>query len=216
MNFGHRLKALRQKNSMTLQQVADVFGITRSAVGSWERGDTRPDPDKLSRLAKLFGTSVEHILTGSVSSGNTQHSSAAPSHRTIGLPVIPIGEAIKWSELMQEEKDQSNTERIPCPFPHSPSAFYTRVSGRSMENPRGPKSYSEGDYIVIDPEREIKNGTVALFDIDGVPTLRQVIIEADGTRMLEALNPAWPATIIALSPQAHAIGAVIGKWVPEE
>lgn len=215
MNLGERIKALRLKNNMTLQQVGDVFGITRSAVGSWERGDTRPDQDRLTRLAKLYGTSIEHILSGASVSSPTVGNSSPLLHRPIGLPVIPIGEVVKWSELMPEEKLKYSVERIPCPFPHSEDAFYTQVTGQSMFNPAGGKSYSEGDYIAVDPKREIKHRSVALLLIDGTPTLRQVLDEGGG-KMLEALNPAWPSRYSAFTDDLKVLGVVIGKWVPEE
>lgn len=66
MSLGERIRALRLERKLTLQQVADVFGITRASVAGWERGDSRPDQDKLSRLAKKLGTTVEYLLTGSI------------------------------------------------------------------------------------------------------------------------------------------------------
>lgn len=66
MSLGERIRALRLERKLTLQQVADVFGITRASVAGWERGDSRPDQDKLSRLARSLGTTVEYLLTGSI------------------------------------------------------------------------------------------------------------------------------------------------------
>jgi len=61
---GQRLKHLRELKGFTLQQVGNRFGCTRSAISSWERGDTRPDLDKLANLARLYSVSVNYLLTG--------------------------------------------------------------------------------------------------------------------------------------------------------
>lgn len=64
MNMGSIIREKRKALGLTLQAVGDTFGITRSAVASWERGDTRPDQDKLPALARLLKTSTAYLLTG--------------------------------------------------------------------------------------------------------------------------------------------------------
>lgn len=212
MTLGHRLKKFRKEKDLTLQQVADVFGITRSAVGSWERDDTRPDQSKLSGLARLYGTTVEHLLTGS---GNRDTVSTPLKNQSTGLPLIPIEQAGKWSRSMNA--NELVTERVPCPFPHSADAFITRVPGQSMFDPSGEKSYREGEYIAVDPAKTPHHRSTVLVALGNgqAAAVRQLLIESDGVRMLQALNPAWPNRIAPLSPDDVIIGVVIGKWVPE-
>lgn len=216
MNVGQRIKALRLQKNMTLQQVGDAFGITRSAVGSWERGDTRPDQDKLSRLAKLFGTSVEHLLNGNSVPVSTEHRTPIPLHRPVGLPLIDMSEAPKWREKMADEKELCTLERIPCPFAHSQDAFITTVPGHSMYDPTGPKSYSQGDFIAVDPARPAINGSMVLVHKKrtGETLFRQLLIE-NGKRMVQPLNKKWPEEIESLSDEDSIVGVIIGKWVPE-
>lgn len=64
MNMGSIIRAKRKALGFTLQEVGDVFGISRSAVASWERGDTRPDQDRLVALARKLKTSVQYLVTG--------------------------------------------------------------------------------------------------------------------------------------------------------
>lgn len=217
MNVGQRIKALRLQKKMTLQQVGDVFGITRSAVGSWERGDTRPDQDKLTKLAKLFGTTVEHLLNGAnITQSGLDSQPTFLLHRKIGLPLIAIEETAKWREKLSEEKEKCTGERIPCPFPHSADAFITTVPGHSMYDPLGQKSYSHGDFIAVDPSRPAVNGSMVLVykSRTGETLFRQLLIEG-GKRMIQALNKKWPDEIESLGAEDSIVGVVIGKWVPE-
>lgn len=62
--LGDRLRRLRLAQHMTLQQVADVFGIHRGSVSSWETDHTRPDIRKLEKLAEVLRVSQEYLLSG--------------------------------------------------------------------------------------------------------------------------------------------------------
>lgn len=66
--------------------------------------------------------------------------------------------------------------------------------------------------------REPKNQSMVLVapaNGEGV-VFRQMLIEADGTRFLQALNPAWPKRIVQMASDDQVIGVIIGKWVPEQ
>lgn len=61
--FGARLRELRLLRRMTLQELGDMFGLTKQAVSQWERGVSVPDLAKLSELARFFDVSIAD-LTG--------------------------------------------------------------------------------------------------------------------------------------------------------
>jgi transcriptional regulator with XRE-family HTH domain len=56
------LRHKRVDAGLTLQQVADTFGIHRVAVSNWERGTAKPRRDFIEPLAKLLGVTVEQVL----------------------------------------------------------------------------------------------------------------------------------------------------------
>lgn len=117
---------------------------------------------------------------------------------------------------MTDEEYQRKVERIPCPFAHSPDAFVTTVPGHSMFDPTGPKSYSQGDFIAVDPNRPAINGSMVLVERveTGEVVFRQLLIEG-GRRMIQALNKRWPGEIESLRDDDAIVGVIIGKWVPE-
>ncbi|MBN9475385.1 MAG: hypothetical protein ABS43_01685 [Bordetella sp. SCN 67-23] len=67
MTLGKRIKERRKDLQLTLQDVATAFGISKSSVSDWERDETRPDIDRLVKLARMLRTSTDHLLTGSTS-----------------------------------------------------------------------------------------------------------------------------------------------------
>lgn len=61
--LGRRLKEAREKTHLTQQQVADRLGISNGTLSGYERNYRDPDTDTLSKLAELYGVSVDW-LTG--------------------------------------------------------------------------------------------------------------------------------------------------------
>lgn len=62
--LGARIRSARQARKLTQDAVARHFGVNRVSVTQWEGDTTRPDPDKIVRLALLLRTTVEWLLEG--------------------------------------------------------------------------------------------------------------------------------------------------------
>ena len=60
--FGYRIYCLRKKNHLTQAKLADMIGITCSAVSSWESGRCIPSRDMTEKIAKIFGTTSDCLL----------------------------------------------------------------------------------------------------------------------------------------------------------
>ena len=46
----------------TQKEVAKVLGVRESTVSKWERGEAKPRADKLPRIAKLYGCTIDELL----------------------------------------------------------------------------------------------------------------------------------------------------------
>ena len=56
------LKILREKNNLTQQQMADLFGIQRPTYTRYEKGERQPDFDLLIKIASYFGVTTDYLL----------------------------------------------------------------------------------------------------------------------------------------------------------
>lgn len=64
---GARIKELRKARHLTVEDVAGFMGFeSEQAVYKWQRGDSLPTVDNLYALSRLFGTTVDDILVGSI------------------------------------------------------------------------------------------------------------------------------------------------------
>ena len=53
--FGKRLKELRKANGYTIEQFADMVGISKSTLGYYENDKRMPDIEILARIANVPG-----------------------------------------------------------------------------------------------------------------------------------------------------------------
>ena len=61
--LGEILKEHRVRCKMTQEFVAERLGVSRQAVSKWESGASDPSMSNLIALAKLYGVTVEDILS---------------------------------------------------------------------------------------------------------------------------------------------------------
>ena len=66
--FGKNLKTLRTKNNLTQEDLADSLEVSRQAVCMWERGERTPKISVLTKIAKTFELSIDHIINHELSS----------------------------------------------------------------------------------------------------------------------------------------------------
>ncbi len=66
--FGKNLKTLRKKNNLTQEDLADSLAVSRQAVCMWERGERTPKISVLTKIAKTFELSIDHIINRELSS----------------------------------------------------------------------------------------------------------------------------------------------------
>ena len=62
MNFGDKLKMLRNGQKMTQQQLATRLGVAKSVVSYYESGDRFPSYDVLIKIAHTFHTTTDYLL----------------------------------------------------------------------------------------------------------------------------------------------------------
>ena len=92
IEIADRLVKLRKKYGYSQEELADKLGLSRQAVSKWERAEASPDTDNLICLAKLYGVSLDELL------------STDEDIDTI------VKEQIKKEDKKEEEKDEETVE----------------------------------------------------------------------------------------------------------
>ena len=57
-----KIKILREKAGITQKFLANVLNVTQACVAMWESGEASPRSDKLPKLAKVLGCTVDDLF----------------------------------------------------------------------------------------------------------------------------------------------------------
>lgn len=62
MSFGDRLKLLRSERKLNQSHCADIFNLSASAIGSYERNEREPDYAHLVQFADYYKVSIDYLM----------------------------------------------------------------------------------------------------------------------------------------------------------
>lgn len=145
-----RLKNLRLSKGLTLQQVGDHFGISKSSVANWENGINQPDLRKLEGLADLFKTNVEFLVTGR--SNNFVENQDLQANQV---------RFIKWEDVIDGNFGTHQSTLPTLYSTPSDKAFATRTIGvSSLDWKPGP--IPTGSIIFVDPNKPKSHACLVL------------------------------------------------------
>lgn len=63
MRLGEKLYSYRKGAGLSQQELAERIGVSRQSVSKWETDVSVPSIDKLYELSKLYGVSVDNLLS---------------------------------------------------------------------------------------------------------------------------------------------------------
>lgn len=106
IELADRLTTLRKTHAYSQEDLADKLGVTRQAVSKWERAEASPDTDNLIALARLYGVTLDELITGASAPAA---SSAVPDSDPID-PENPLPNGSFFDHL-----EQARRARYPYP-----------------------------------------------------------------------------------------------------
>lgn len=201
---GRRIKAARKAKRLTLQKVAEYFGISKTAVILWEKDGQIAD-DKFPGLVRLFGGSQEWFKYGTGLAPediderllNHQDNLPEPNAKIGGtFPImghkIPLyGQAVagEFGEFPLNGNVLEMIEGLPMLI-KSKDAYAVQVSGDSM-SPR----YEDRETVFVDPSIEPRPGYYVVAQIQKEENgpifcyIKKLVKVTTTTLILAQLNP---------------------------
>ena len=85
MEFHEKLQQLRKQHNFTQEQLAEQLFVSRTAVSKWESGRGYPNLESLKYLSKLFGISIDELLSNDELLELAQSDKRANIGRVIGV-----------------------------------------------------------------------------------------------------------------------------------
>ena len=81
MDVAERLAALRKRAGLSQGDVAERLNVSRQAVSRWETGFTVPPTDNLSHLGRLYGVTLDELLSYSAALPPEKPQEEAPAQQ---------------------------------------------------------------------------------------------------------------------------------------
>lgn len=180
-NISQKIRDLRAKHNLTLEQIAQQVGVGRSTVRKWETGMIENmRRDKIAKLAAAL-----HTTPGYLMGWEDEPESEYPSN-IIPMPTmtqIPLYGAIACGDPILAQQDPNNMVDLPA---HVRADFALTCQGDSMINAR----IFDGDVVYIRRQESVENGEIAAVLIDDEATLKRVRLFDDHI-VLEPENPQY-------------------------
>jgi len=200
--LGENLKKIRKAKKMTQKELAQKSGVKQSVISDLETGNAK-STGSILELANALGVTAEELKKGvfdDVSLTNV-------------VPVVPrMAPVLSWVQAGTmtnvESVDMSQVEEwLPLPDGDCEKCFYLKVQGLSNY-----PEFHEGDYILVDPTLPfcyMNSGDIIVVRKFDDATFKRLVIEPDGTKYLQAINPEFKPNIIPLDQDCEFVGEVV-------
>jgi repressor LexA len=199
MEMKDRIKFLRQKYNLTLEDVGNRVGVGKSTVRKWENGDiANMRRDKIAKLAEALHTTPGYLMGWDDESFLPDNIIPMPRMNQIPL----VGEIACGTPIMAE---QNISEYIDLPE-HVHADFALRCKGDSMKGAR----ILDGDVVYIRQQPQVDNGEIAAVLIDDEATLKRIYVSPDSI-ILQPENPEYaPLSYVGdKMAEVHIIGKAV-------
>ncbi|AWV86172.1 LexA family protein [Acinetobacter radioresistens] len=200
--LGENLKKIRKAKKLTQIQLAKKSGVKQSVISDLETGNAK-STGFILELANALGVTAEELKKGIVGELETSN---AVSIKARMAPVLSWVQAGTFTNVAAVDTSEI-TEWLPLPEDECSNCFFLKVQGLSNH-----PYFMEGDYIVVDPDAyygDMQSGDIIVVRRGEDATFKKLVIETNGKRYLQALNPEFKPNIIELDDQCLFIGQVV-------
>lgn len=199
--LGENLKKIRKAKKMTQKELAQKSGVKQSVISDLETGNAK-STGSILELANALGITAEELKKGIFDENESSNVIPIKAHMA---PVLSWVQAGVFTNV--QSVDMSEVEEwLPLPD-DCENCFYLKVQGLSNY-----PTFHEGDYILVDPHvqfSDMQSGDVIVVRKHDDATFKKLVIETDGAKYLQALNPEFKPNTISLDEDCIFVGEVV-------
>lgn len=200
--LGENLKKIRKAKKVTQKELAQKSGVKQSVISDLETGNAK-STGSILELANALGVTAEELKKGVFDEASLTN--VAP----VTVRMAPVLSWVQAGTMTNVEAvDMSQIEEwLPLPDGDCEKCFYLKVQGLSNF-----PDFQEGDYILVDPTlqfSDMNSGDIIVVRKFDDATFKKLVIETDGSKYLQALNPEFKPNIIPLDENCRFVGEVV-------
>lgn len=186
MGIPENIDALLVKHDITQETLARIAGVSQSAVTRWRQGSI-PRKDSVMRICDHFGIEWDDIMSDSTGLAAKEHRGyiSAPNAIPVGsyeMSPVPLVGRVHAGPLTDPESLDERGETVDIPKflkDADPDCYACESEGDCMN-----RVYPTGCIIVVSPNRQPQNGSVAVVDVEGLGTVMRRMYRTPNTLVL--------------------------------
>lgn len=169
MGIPENIDALLVKFDLKPESLARIAGVSTATVSRWRTRQTdNIRKANLDRICDQLELTPDDILSSSAGLAAKEHGLYCPPANAIPVkasastvPLLTLGR-VHAGELTDEEDAERCVEVPASVLDGHPRAFALLVEGDCMN-----RVIPEGSHVLVDPDREPSNGSVAVVETEG-------------------------------------------------
>ena len=236
--IGEKIKQYRLANGWTQQELGTKIGISKNAIGNYEKGFRSPKKNTMFDLANAFNVSIDDLFPPIQKDTPPTTSPIQSIYDQLAPP--RQGKVLTYAERqLNEQKNEEETKINEVSeviqlysydyYDHAASAgtgqYLNDVRVERIELPvdidadfvipiKGDSmepDYHDGDLVFIQTSVELNDGVIGVFNYNGEAYIKQLVIDKDQA-YLHSLNPAYKDMPITPDTDFRIIGEVVDLY----
>ena len=237
-HVGQVIRKYRIAAGMDQAALAAQLGYTKTAVGNWELGLTRPDIDNVPRLCKILGIPVTELL------GMEQETALPEEDRRVLDTYHQLGKFDRntvWQLMdrllfVQNSKEQARLRRAYLPLCRYEEAAAAGIGAPMLDSAENATAYvlaanvpygtngiihvngrsmeptfKDGSYVYVEMGAAVQPGQIGIFVVNGEAFIKEY--QPDG---LHSHNPRYKTIFTGEGVDVRCCGRVTGAVAEDD
>lgn len=209
MSLGARIEAIRKEKKLSRPKLAEMMNVAPNSVWRWESGEREPEVETLRKLASVLGVSVAYLMGEGEhprvnTNGNAIDNEVIPVYP---IPVFDISDFREGYPVKEQAKGVTYfTQALMGPVDDGQPPFALSPSRWSLLESEG---ISDAHQIAVNPAMPFENGKLCFIRYNGVPMVRRVYRDPDGSWSLQSDLPPITASPESVEFLGRVRGAIL-------
>lgn len=234
--FGQMIDYFRRENNLTMEELGEKLGKTKSSISRWISGSRYPKIEEIEEIAHFFNTDVETLIFGFDKTSKTIEEITEileSLHHPRQRKVYNFAK-----EQLEEQQAESNVIKFPDKLEEETEEYEMRFlggisagTGEWLEDeqletltfasvPVGADFclqvngdsmeplFHDDEYVFIRKDTNIRSGTIGAIIVNGEAFLKKIYIEDNNLRLV-SLNKKYDDVIVTEHDTYKYVGTVV-------
>lgn len=239
--IGDKIKELRKKNGLTLQELADTLNsdypdtinFNKGKISKWENNREEPRLSSVKILADFFSVPLDYFDdkdNSQLEIVSIYNELKVPRQKKV---LNYANNQLKEQKLEEENQNTVNEPQVTYyiydyydqPASAGTGQYLNDVQVEQIELPVDidadfvvpiygdsmEPDYHSGDYVFVKLSVNLSSGDIGVFELYGDAYIKQIFIE-DDKAYLHSLNPKYDDILVDADSDFRIIGEVVGKY----